>query len=76
MEDDSNEQDVDDPEVHLPEVQQPEADPTGSDLTVGEEMVLSSSQSLQQTHSEANVSFMLKVRPENLNICGVVFKLE
>jgi hypothetical protein len=54
---DVNEQDVDDPEV-----QQPEADPAGSDLTVGQEMVLSSSQSLHQTNSEANVSFTLKVR--------------
>jgi hypothetical protein len=53
---DVHEHDVDDPEV-----QDPEADPTGSDLTVGQEMVLSSSQSLQQTNSEANVSFMLKV---------------
>ncbi len=56
---DVNEQDVDDPEV-----QEPEVDPAGSDLTVGREMVLTSSQSLQQTNSEANVSFMLKVRPQ------------
>jgi hypothetical protein len=72
---DVNEQDVDDPEVQQPEVQEPEADPAGSDLTVGQEMVLTSSQSLQQTNGEANVSFMLKVRPEYLNICGLVFKL-
>jgi hypothetical protein len=72
---DDNEQDVDEPEVLLPEVQQPEADPAGSDLTVGQEMVLSSSHSLQQTNSEANVSFMLKVRLENFNICGMIFKL-
>jgi hypothetical protein len=58
---DFHEQDVDDPEVQQPEVQEPEADPAGSDLTVDQEMVLSSSQSLQQTNSEANVSFMLKV---------------